>query len=230
MVMCSTRSKNITVHIFGKPYSIPAGLTILRAMEFVGYTPIHECGCRGGVCGACTVTVKKEGKLETEYVLACRTVAEEGLYVDLPQRKQPIKREYDIQNVDMSINPVLRLYPEINNCVRCGLCTRSCPNNIDVMRYIAYIRSGEINKCAETSMGCIMCGICSLRCPARINHCHAALLARRINGKYLTPASEQLDKRITEVHEGKFSRKINELVNMPVGKLNELYRQRNTEE
>lgn len=227
--MCSTRSKNITVHIFGKPYSIPAGLTILHAMEYVGYTSTHECGCRGGICGGCVVAVKKKGKPGTEYVLACRTAAEDGIYVELPQKKQPLQREYDIQNIDMSVNSILRLYPEINNCVGCGLCTRVCPNNIDVMMYITYIQNGDIDKCAEISLGCIMCGICSISCPAGINHCHAALFARRINGKYLIPKSELLDKRITEVNNGNFSCKINELEKMTIDELKNIYRQQKAE-
>ena len=60
------------------------------------------------------------------------------------------------------------------------------------MQYIAYAQRGEFAKCAEESFDCVMCGVCSSRCPAGISHPQVAMLARRLNGKYLAPKSEHL--------------------------------------
>lgn len=38
----------IHVYFFGKPYQVPASLTIMRAMEYAGYQLVRGCGCRNG--------------------------------------------------------------------------------------------------------------------------------------------------------------------------------------
>jgi len=44
----------VEVFIMGKSYKVPAGLTIMKALEFAGYRFIRGCGCRAGFCGACS--------------------------------------------------------------------------------------------------------------------------------------------------------------------------------
>lgn len=41
----------VTVFIMGKGYRVPAGLTIMKAMEYAGYRLTRGCGCRGGTAG-----------------------------------------------------------------------------------------------------------------------------------------------------------------------------------
>ena len=67
------------------------------------------------------------------------------------------------------------------------------------MQYIAYAQRGEFDKCAEESFDCVMCGVCSSRCPAGISHPQVAMLARRLNGKYIAPHCEHLDARVQEI-------------------------------
>ena len=43
----------VNVFLFGKQYTVPGDLTIMRAMEYAGYQLIRGCGCRNGFCGAC---------------------------------------------------------------------------------------------------------------------------------------------------------------------------------
>ena len=38
----------VDVYLFGKKYSVPDDLTIMRAMEYAGYQLIRGCGCRNG--------------------------------------------------------------------------------------------------------------------------------------------------------------------------------------
>jgi len=49
---------------------------------------------------------------------------------------------------------MMQLYPEIYACVGCNACTKSCPQGLNVMQYIAYAQRGEYEKCAEASFDC----------------------------------------------------------------------------
>ena len=97
------------------------------------------------------------------------------------------------------------------------------------MQYIAYAQRGEFEKCAEESFDCVMCGVCSSRCPAGISHPQVAMLARRLNGKYLAPESKHLTKRVKEIEDGTFKELIENLMGKPVEELSELYNNREIE-
>ena len=74
-----------------------------------------------------------------------------------------------------------------------------------------------------------MCGLCSSRCPAGISHPQVAMLARRLNGKYLAPHCEHLDVRFEEIREGKFEALIENLMEKPLSEIKELYNHREIE-
>ena len=40
----------VDIYLFGKKYSVPDDLTIMRAMEYAGYQLVRGCGCRNGFC------------------------------------------------------------------------------------------------------------------------------------------------------------------------------------
>ena len=122
-----------------------------------------------------------------------------------------------------------QLYPEIYSCVGCNACTKACTQGLNVMQYIAYAQRGEYEKCAEESFDCVMCGVCSSRCPAGISHPQVAMLARRLNGKYLAPHCEHLDVRVEEIREGKFEALIENLMEKPLSEIKELYNHREIE-
>ena len=111
--------KMVNVWLFGKKYSVPESLTIMKAMEYAGYRLVRGCGCRNGFCGAC-----------------------------------------------------------------------------------------------------------SSRCPAGISHPQVALLARRLTGKYLTPESEHLLRRVKEVEDGKYTDAIAALKEKTADELKKLYNER----
>ena len=123
----------------------------------------------------------------------------------------------------------MQLYPEIYACVGCNACTKACTQKLNVMQYIAYAQRGEFDKCAEESFDCVMCGVCSSRCPAGISHPQVAMLARRINGKYLAPKSKHLEDRVKEIKDGTFNDLIEALMEKPVDELKELYNHREIE-
>ena len=97
------------------------------------------------------------------------------------------------------------------------------------MQYIAYAQRGEFDKCAEESFDCVMCGVCSARCPAGISHPQVAMLARRLNGKYLAPHSAHLEQRVQEIKDGTFTDLIEALMDKPIEELQELYNTREIE-
>ena len=55
------------------------------------------------------------------------------------------------------------------------------------------------------------------------------MLARRLNGKYIAPKSEHLEKRVEEINEGAFTELIESLMGKPVEELKELYNNREIE-
>ena len=74
-----------------------------------------------------------------------------------------------------------------------------------------------------------MCGVCSSRCPAGISHPQVAMLARRLNGKYIAPKCGHLENRVTEINEGTFKALIEELMQKPIDEMKELYNTREIE-
>lgn len=140
-----------------------------------------------------------------------------------------IKEGYDINKVPTDESIMMQLYPEIYSCVGCNACTNACSQGLNVMQYIAYAQRGDYAKCAELSFDCVMCGICSSRCPAGISHPQVAMLARRINGKYIAPESKHLTERVKEIEDGLCAEAIEAIMAKPVRELRELYNNRDIE-
>ena len=218
--------KMVNVWLFGKKYSVPESLTIMKAMEYAGYRLVRGCGCRNGFCGACACFYRIAGKLELKTCLACQTQVEEGMFVATLPFFPLVKQVYDIEKIKPTQQIMMQLYPEIYACIGCNACTKACTQSLNVMQYIAYAQRGEYEKCAEESFDCVMCGACSSRCPAGISHPQVALLARRLTGKYLTPESEHLLRRVKEVEDGKYTDAIAALKEKTADELKKLYNER----
>lgn len=222
-------AETVNVFFFGKKYTVPAGLTIMTAMEYAGYQLVRGCGCRNGFCGACATIYRIKGDKELKACLACQTTVEDNMYVATLPFFPLVKEIYDINEVSAEQSVMMQLYPEIYSCIGCNACTKSCTQGLNVMQYIAYAQRGEFEKCAEESFDCVMCGVCSSRCPAGISHPQVALLARRITGKYLAPKSAHLEERVQEIENGTFNELIEKLMNKPLDELKELYNNREIE-
>lgn len=222
-------AKMIDIYLYGKKYSVPDDLTIMNAMEYAGYQLKRGCGCRNGFCGACATLYRVLGSNELKACLACQTRVLPGMYIATLPFFPLVKTPYDLNEIPVSQQVMMQLYPEIYACVGCNACTKVCPQDLNVMQYIAYAQRGDFKKCAEESFDCVMCGLCSSRCPAGISHPQVAMLARRINGKYLAPKTEHLEARVKEIENGTFEELIEALMDKPLDEIKELYNTRDIE-
>lgn len=221
--------KMVNVYLYGKKYEVPESLTIMEAMEYAGYQLVRGCGCRNGFCGACATIYRIKGDRELKACLACSTKVENDMYVATLPFFPLVHEVYDMEKVKPTEQIMMQLYPEIYSCVGCNACTKACTQGLDVMQYIAYAQRGEYEKCAEESFDCVMCGVCSSRCPAGISHPQVAMLARRLNGKYLAPRCGHLEDRVREVEDGSLEELIQSLMNKPLAEIKELYNTREIE-
>ncbi|MBR5251094.1 MAG: 2Fe-2S iron-sulfur cluster binding domain-containing protein [Clostridia bacterium] len=219
----------VNVYLFGKKYTVPKNLTIMTAMEYVGYQLVKGCGCRNGFCGACATFYRIKGDKQLYTCLACQTKVVDEMYIaTLPFF--PLKKSvYNLDKISLDQSIMMQLYPEIYSCIGCNACTKACPQGLNVKQYIADAQKGDFKSCAQESFDCVMCGICSSRCPAEISHQNVAMLARRINGKYLSPISNHLEERVYQVKNGDYNDLIEALMQKPIDELKELYNNRDIE-
>ncbi|NTU84492.1 MAG: 4Fe-4S dicluster domain-containing protein [Chloroflexales bacterium] len=219
----------ITMQLMGKDYSVPSGLTIMAAIEYAGYKLVRGAGCRGGFCGACPTLYRRNGSHRMFTALACQTVVEDGMcLVQMPF--VPLQtRPYELHTISPRPNTILRHFPEIAACVACNTCTRACPQGLQVMDYIQAALRGDIERASKLSFDCISCGICSSRCPADIKHYAVGQLARRIYGKFITPADPHLAERVGELEAGRFTSELEALAGMSAAELRARYEQRSFE-
>jgi formate hydrogenlyase subunit 6/NADH:ubiquinone oxidoreductase subunit I len=219
----------VPIHIMGKEYHVPASLTIMKAMEYAGFNFIRGCGCRGGLCGACGTVYRLPGDYKLHFALACQTVIEPNMYLAQIPFYPANKAAYSVEDTEPAVESILALYPEINRCVSCNTCTRSCPQDLEVMTYVQTALRGDMKKTAELSFECIMCGLCASRCPAEIVQYHIGLLCRRLYAKYLAPKAKHLADRVTEVEQGVFDKEMERMAALGTDELKALYEQREIE-
>ncbi len=219
----------VNVYFFGKKYEVPSNLTIMTAMEYAGYQLVRGVGCRNGFCGACATIYRIKGQQELKMALACQTQVENNMYVATLPFFPLVKQVYDINKVKPEQQLMMQLYPEIYACVGCNACTKACTQGLNVMQYIAYAQRGDFKACADLSFDCVMCGVCSSRCPAGISHPQVAMLARRLNGKYLTPQAQHLLDRVKEISEGKYDDAMKAVMSLSDEDIREKYNTREIE-
>jgi len=221
--------ETVTIYIMGKKYRVPSGLTIMKALEYAGYRLIRGVGCRGGVCGACGTVYRTEDDYKIKVALACQSVVEDGMYLTQIPFFPANKSTYDITEAEPTAEEILKEYPELYRCVACNTCTKSCPQDIQVMDYVQAALRGDIAKAADLSFDCIMCGLCAARCPAEIVQYHVGLLARRLYGRYVAPKAKHVQDRLKEIEEGKFDQEMERLMQMGEEELKKLYVSRSKE-
>ena len=225
----ATSQKLIDIYVMGKRYQVPQGLTIQDALEYAGYQLIRGVGCRSGFCGACATIYRVKGDPQLKYALACQTVVEPDMYLTQIPFFPAEKAIYDIEELEASGEQVLQLYPDLLTCMGCNSCTKSCPQEIEVMAYIAEAIRGNIAGVAEKSFDCVMCGLCSARCPAGLSQYNIALLCRRLYGRNIAPKAEHLAERVAEIESGKFDDDLVALIGMTEGELRSRYSERDME-
>lgn len=220
----------IPVYIMGKRYDVPASLTIMKAIEWAGYRLVRGVGCRAGFCGACATVYRIKGDHKLYFALACQTVVQpEMILTQIPFFPAP-RASYNLAELKPVPEEVFRIYPEVLRCLSCGTCTKACPQDLDVMDYMACAMRGDIAAVASKSFDCIMCGLCAARCPVGEVQYNVAILCRRLYGKYLAPPSRHLEQRLAELAAGAFDKEMAELKSLDTAELKKRYAARTIEE
>lgn len=220
----------VTIYVMGKRYEVPKNLTIMKAMEYAGYRFIRGCGCRGGFCGACGTVYRTKDDYKLKNALACQTMVEDGMYLTQIPFYPANKAKYDLEELEPSAETILMLYPELFRCVGCNTCTKICPQDIDVMDYMALAERGDITKAADVSFDCIMCGLCASRCPAETVQYNVGILCRRLYARHIAKKAKHVEARVKEIKEGKFRKEIEKLEKTDEKKLKKIYDERDIEE
>lgn len=218
-----------TVFIMGKAHKVPADATIMGAIEYAGYQLKRGAGCREGFCGACATVYRLPGDYKIYTGLACTTLVEDGMWLSQLPTFPGQKAIYDIDKIEPSVETIQILYPEVFRCVACNTCTKACPQDLEVMDYIQAAMRGDIEMVMDLSFDCICCGLCAIRCPAEIVQYNVAILAKRLYGKYLSPESKQLEKRLREMKRDKYDKEYQELMKMKAKDLKKKYYERDLE-
>ncbi len=219
----------VTVFIMGKAHKVPAEATIMGAIEYAGYQIKRGAGCREGFCGACATVYRLPGDYKIYTGLACTTLVEEGMWLSQLPAIPSQKPVYDIEKIKPDVSTIQKLYPEVFRCVACNTCTKACPQDLEVMDYIQAAIRGDIEQVMDLSFDCLCCGLCAIRCPAEIVQYNVGLLAKRLYGKYLSPPSKELGKRLKEIKEHKYDKEYNELMKMKKESLKKKYYERDLE-
>jgi len=219
----------VDIHVMGKHYAVPEGLTILTALEYCGYRIIRGCGCRAGFCGACATIYNFKNDPVLRYDLACQKTVEQDMFLTQIPFFPAVKAQYDLQQIKPAGEQVLALYPDIVKCFGCNTCTKTCPQELEVMWYMSDALRGDIHEVAVKSFDCVMCGLCAARCPQGLVPYNVSLLCRRLYGRYLAPVSEHLDERIADIEAGKCDGEVGRLMKADERELRRLYAERDIE-
>ena len=172
--------KKIEIKISGKPISAHAGETIVHALWAAGMAESVQTGCAGGVCGACTVTLRYADGRPGGTELACMKAVEEGMEI-FPCPVEPDKAVEPVANADaLTLQSV---FPTVNRCTKCGSCTTACPMSIPVMDSVMRMQEGSFDKVVEDFTTCIHCGLCRFVCEDKVKPHSMGLWIRRSLGK-----------------------------------------------
>jgi len=220
---------NVAVYVFGKEYHVPENLTILTAMERLGYRLLRGCGCRSGFCGACATVYRIQGDYRLRTGLACQTPVKDGMVFSMLPFHPATKAKYNLADLRPDLSSLVRVYPETMRCLQCNTCSRACPQELPVIDVMGAAMRGDISKAADLSFDCIMCGLCATRCPAEIVQYNVAILARRLYGAHLAPKSKHLQERLQQIRDGTFDAELERLEQASTAELAKLYDAREIE-
>jgi formate hydrogenlyase subunit 6/NADH:ubiquinone oxidoreductase subunit I len=219
----------VTIYVMGRGYQVPAEATIMGAIEYAGYQIKRGAGCREGYCGACATIYRLPGDYKIYAGLACTTMVQEGMWLAQIPAHPTHKPTYDLDKLTPDVSTIQRLYPEVFRCVACNTCTKSCPQDLQVMDYVQAAKRGDIEALMDISFDCLACGLCAIRCPAEIVQMNVGLLGKRLYGKYLAPRSAHLEKRLREVKKGKYDKEYKKLMTADKKTLTKIYYERDME-
>ncbi|RLI36866.1 4Fe-4S ferredoxin, partial [Candidatus Bathyarchaeota archaeon] len=136
MVEKGLAESKVKIYVMGKEYDVPSNLTIMKAMEYIGYRFVRGAGCRGGFCGACATVYRMKDEYKLKMALACQETVQNEMYLAQIPFTPANKAMYDVNRLDSSGNAVLEHYPEIARCLCCNTCTKACPQELEVMNIV----------------------------------------------------------------------------------------------
>ena len=171
--------KTVSIKISGKTIQAQEGETLINAIWNAGIAESIKAGCTGGVCGACTVTLRYSDGRQGGTELACMKTVLEGMEVF------PCPVDADVSMEPVANPDVLALqsvFPTFNRCTKCDSCTKACPMSIPVMESVLRMQKGEFLQVAEDFMTCIHCGLCRFVCEDRVKPHNMGLWVRRSIG------------------------------------------------
>ena len=162
-----------------EPIRARAGETIVHALWQAGLGKRIRTGCVGGVCGACTVTVRMPDGQPSTTELACLCPVQDGMQVfPFPvDAVDPVPPK-----ADPDAAALREAYPTLDRCTKCGSCTVACPMSIPVMESVLRMQKGEFEQVAEDFTTCIHCGLCRAVCEDKVKPHNMGIWVRRSLG------------------------------------------------
>lgn len=162
-----------------EPIRAKEGETIVHALWQAGLGKRVRTGCLGGVCGACTVTVRLPDGQPGTTELACLCPVQDGMQVfPFPvDAIDPVQPKADPTAADLR-----EAYPTLDRCTKCGSCTVACPMSIPVMESVLRMQRGEFEQVAEDFTTCIHCGLCRAVCEDKVKPHNMGMWVRRSLG------------------------------------------------
>ena len=171
--------ETVNINISGKTIQAKAGETILHALWNADLAKEVKAGCAGGVCGACTVTVRFPDGRPGGSDLACMRLVEEGMEV-FPCPVDGIAPQAPVSDPDLE--KMLSAFPTLNRCTKCDSCTIACPMSIPVMDSVLRMQKGEFDQVADDFTTCIHCGLCRFVCEDKVQPHNMGIWVRRSLG------------------------------------------------
>ena len=169
----------VEIKVAGQPLRARVGETLVHALWAAGRGEWIATGCVGGVCGACTVTIRFSDGRKGGTDLACLRPVEPGMEV-FPFPVAPAPTRPPVTDPDTA--KLRAAYPTLDRCTKCESCTLACPMDIPVMDSVLRMQKGEFDAVAEDFTTCIHCGLCRAVCEDRVQPHHMGIWVRRSLG------------------------------------------------
>lgn len=171
--------ETVEIHLAGEPIRARAGATIAAALWEAGMGKSIQIGCGGGVCGACTVSLRFKDGRPGGTDLACMRPVEEGMEI-FPFPVDSIPPVAPVR--EPSSEKLRKLFPTLDRCTKCGACTTACPMSIPVMDSVLRMQDDKMEAVAEDFNTCIHCGLCRAVCEDKVKPHNMGLWVRRSLG------------------------------------------------